>query len=197
MKTHIYWAILFAFILGISAIAEEEIDLFSGNFVPNQIVATNASNTFTTTGVWFINNGQSTLTDSTVFHLVFDDILFDDGAGELEISAGDLNATTVPALLSKPLVYPNPVKFSRGNSHLGYVLNTDVDVRLVIYNMFGHEIFDKTYPKGSSGAAEGVSNRIPITRAELGNDLPSGVYFYLLLANGKDKLGKGKFAVVP
>ncbi|MDA1352912.1 MAG: hypothetical protein O3A01_00395 [bacterium] len=197
MKTRLIWTLLIVFCLGGNTMAEDNIDVFSGNFVPDQAVATNESNTFATTGVWFINNGQSTLTDSTVFHLIFDDIIFDDGAGELELSAGDLNGTVVPALLSEPLVYPNPVKFSRGNSNLGYVLNTDVDVRLVIYNMFGHKIFDKNYPKGASGGAQGISNRIPINEVEMGASLPSGVYFYILLANGKDKLGKGKFAVVP
>ena len=94
-------------------------DVFSGNFVPNQTITTNASNTFATTGIWFINSGENTLNDTTLFQLAFDDILFDDGTGEVAIGASDITTSEAPQFLSKPLVYPSPVKFSRNNAALG------------------------------------------------------------------------------
>jgi hypothetical protein len=173
------------------------IDVFSGVYSGSTPIAVNATSTYAVSGVWFINNGQYSLGDSTMFHLVFDDIIFDDGSGDFSLTAGDLGGEVEPAFLSKPLVYPNPVRFSQGNSQLGYVLNTSVAMRLVIYDIFGHQIYDKSFTKGSNGAAEGKENRIPITEAEMGAKLSSGVYFYLLLTDETNILGRGKFAVVP
>jgi hypothetical protein len=105
-----------------------------------------------------------------------------------------LSATEL-SIINKPLNYPNPFQLSRGTT-IGYKLTQDSDVRLEIYNSFGHRILRKDIMAGASGGSAFQYNRITLTKSDFKYDLPAGVYFYVLTANG-EKIGKGKMAIIP
>lgn len=91
------------------------------------------------------------------------------------------------------LVYPNPVMvFSE--SELGYRLSANAEVELKIYNMRANLVAKRTIPRGGLGAVAGY-NRIPLSLLMAHNNWSGGVYFVLLLANGK-VIGRTKFTVM-
>ncbi|MGC6366636.1 MAG: T9SS type A sorting domain-containing protein [Candidatus Marinamargulisbacteria bacterium] len=89
---------------------------------------------------------------------------------------------------------PNPFKFSQGTT-LVYNLTHAADVQLVMYDVRGQMILNRSFSAGSNG---GNSNRnqVVISQHDFnGFGLSNGVYFYVLITNGK-VLGKGKMAVI-
>ncbi len=96
---------------------------------------------------------------------------------------------------SRPLAYPNPMPFRQGSGVISYSLNQDMEIELRIYNMRGYQVFERSYASGFMGGKAGY-NEIPITISEIGRNLATGLYAYLLFYNG-DVAGKGKFVVIP
>ena len=96
--------------------------------------------------------------------------------------------------VSKPLNYPNPFK-SRTGTHIGYRLSKDADIELKVYTLTGHEICKKSYTSGTEGGRSGY-NTVSFSSTEAGLDLPTDVYIYLLINNGKI-IGRGKMATLP
>jgi hypothetical protein len=111
-------------------------------------------------------------------------------------SLDEESSETVEAkLYGKPLVYPNPLRLSEG-LELGYKLSKDMDIEIRMYDMRSNEIFRNFYPAGSIGGLVGY-NSITLTTADFDHyDFPSGVYFFILINQGK-VVGKGKFGVRP
>ena len=105
------------------------------------------------------------------------------------------NASLAAAVTGTPSVYPNPFRFS-DNPQFGYFLSKDLPIEIRIYDMKAHEVFRGNYTQGTPGGGAGY-NRIYITRDNFhGRDLASGVYFFLIINEGK-VLAKGKFVVKP
>lgn len=112
--------------------------------------------------------------------------------GEIEIQSTDLEPKIIGLLLN----YPNPVRFrSDQMTRLGYELNQDLDVEIHLYTMMGRRLYKTTIEAGDEGGKQGY-NRVPITESDIGQSLPAGIYFYVVVHNGKI-LGKGKMAVQP
>lgn len=110
---------------------------------------------------------------------------------ELNLEANDANAAIEGKITDPPLMYPNPFRFE-DNPVLGFGLNKPMDVRIVIYDMLANKILDTTHA-GMDGY-----NRIQFTRELFGgHDLSAGIYFYLVLNDEGEVLGKGKAAVIP
>ena len=93
--------------------------------------------------------------------------------------------------------YPNPFS-KRSGTVIGYSIPEDSDVTLKVYNLFGHLIFDETYPAGQDGGkGNPVYNRIVFNERVLPHKaLPAGAYFAFLVVNGK-VVGKTKLGVLP
>lgn len=102
-----------------------------------------------------------------------------------------------PAVIGKALVFPNPFRQnSTSGAELGYRLSKDMDLEIHIYNMFSQNILKRSFNAGVVGARKGY-NKLSINEDTLdGEVLSAGIYFYLLVHNGK-VLSKGKMAVKP
>ena len=89
---------------------------------------------------------------------------------------------------------PNPFKFSQGTT-LVYDLTHAADVQLVMYDVRGHMILNRSFPAGSNGGKTS-RNQVVISQHDFnGFGLSNGVYFYVLITNGR-VLGKGKMALI-
>lgn len=98
-------------------------------------------------------------------------------------------------ILGTPLFYPNPFSISSG-AELGYKLSKNMDLEVRMYDIRANEIFRKTFVSGTYGGISGY-NKVFFDLSTLGRyELPSGIYFFVLINNGK-VLGRGKFAVKP
>jgi hypothetical protein len=100
-----------------------------------------------------------------------------------------------PQLTGRILAYPSPMRFLDGQGEITYSLNGNMDVEMKIYNMFGSLIYQNAFPQGSNGGKQNYNNP-PFTIQEVGQALPAGVYFVVLVTQGK-LLGKGKLAILP
>jgi hypothetical protein len=113
---------------------------------------------------------------------------FSDGSNVTATGEGEARIT------KQPLVYPNPFKQSQG-AKLGYGLAGQIsEIEIQFYDMMANLILKKTFK--DQGARQGY-NLIDINLETFdGYALSAGVYFYLIINNGK-VLGKGKVAVIP
>jgi hypothetical protein len=96
--------------------------------------------------------------------------------------------------------FPNPFSLSSG-AELGYELPRDMDIELRIYNMMGNQVYRAEYPAGTNGGLgrgvnRNVYNRIPFNQSTFSAPLSSGIYFFVLMSDGKVEC-KGKFAIKP
>ena len=77
---------------------------------------------------------------------------------------------------------------------IGYRLNTNTDIKISFFNMFGYKLASLSFDKGLDGGSKGY-NKIEVNLSTFNNnDLPTGVYFYIISANGK-ALAKGKMVI--
>jgi hypothetical protein len=107
----------------------------------------------------------------------------------------EIDEMTESSVQGKVLNYPNPFKSDRGTT-VGYVLSKSMDVELKIFDMMGNLLTSIEKPAGALGGLRGL-NKIAVNSQNFGGTLLSaGVYFYLLMSDGKI-LGKGKMAVIP
>jgi hypothetical protein len=139
--------------------------------------------------------GQSTRNLIVLNYVIGGDIIATDGTPLSDID--DIEGSNVaPSLTLPALFYPNPFRLEDG-ADLGYRLSRgDMDISIRMYDMRGNQIFRKDIAAGEPGAVFGY-NHVPFNRSVLGHsNLPSGVYFYIIMNDGK-VLGKGKVAVKP
>ena len=113
---------------------------------------------------------------------------FSDGSNIASTGSGEAKVT------KQPLVYPNPFRQKDG-AKLGYGLAGEInEIEIQFYDMMANLILKKTFK--DQGARQGY-NLIDINLETFdGYSLSAGVYFYLIINNGK-VLAKGKVAVIP
>ena len=107
------------------------------------------------------------------------------------------------AIKGEPLNYPNPCRLGKEGTTIGYYLTKPANMELRVYDTGFMEIYRQEFLLGENGGRGSTIdtptsyNRIAITAAELGtSDVPAGIYYYVLLSDGKI-LGKGKIAALP
>jgi hypothetical protein len=104
--------------------------------------------------------------------------------------------TVEPKVLGRALFYPNPFKQSQKGT-LGYRLSKDMDVEVHIYDMKANRIFKNTFFAGAQGGREGYNKlHLDLDTFPESYKLSAGVYFYLLVHEGK-VLSKGKVGIIP
>lgn len=125
--------------------------------------------------------------------------IYDKNWDPLRGLTGDSSQNTQLALA--PLFYPSPFRITEGSNL--YLKFSDPDasgeIELRIYDMRANEIYR------AQKSAMGHHLRFKFSNDELGHtNMPAGVYFFLVLHNGKVLTtaggaiaGKGKFAILP
>ncbi|NBV41504.1 hypothetical protein EBR96_01880 [bacterium] len=104
--------------------------------------------------------------------------------------------TASTALLQGDIVnFPNPFRMSTG-THIGYWLNQDADVELRFYTSAGVEVYRSVISAGTVSGGSAGYNKVPLNESIVGKTWSAGIYYYLLMNNGK-VIGKGKLAVKP
>ncbi len=105
-------------------------------------------------------------------------------------------------VLGSPLCYPSPFRPAYG-TELRFTMNRDAEVQIRIYDMAATQVYQGNFPKGgvfspSPSDRLGVLgiNSLKISQALLGSDMSAGVYFVLIMSDGKI-LAKTKVAVIP
>ncbi len=101
-----------------------------------------------------------------------------------EVVASILNA---PGLVGRVLNYPNPFK-AGASTEVQFELNQPMLVDVKVYDQFGSRVYSE-----SQNADSGVT-KWTFNRAMTGGHLSAGVYYILILNNGK-VLGKCKMLV--
>ena len=115
----------------------------------------------------------------------------------LQFDAMTIESAIVPAKMDGiPLVYPNPFRFS-DTPKICYRLTANMNIQFRFFNMLGHALSTREILAGLEGGAKGY-NRLPITASDLGGEMGSGIYFYLVFnSDTKELLGKGSLALKP
>jgi len=107
-----------------------------------------------------------------------------------DVSISFEQAVTPSLVVRAPLNYPNPFNLRTGTT-IGYRLNTDADIEIKFFDMFGVNIKTLRINKGQEGGRK-YYNRVTIDHTTFGGyPLSTGPYFYLIISNGKI-LGKGR-----
>ena len=110
-------------------------------------------------------------------------------------NTSELTDATKVAMEGKLLNFPNPFPAKTGTT-IGYFLSKNMNIELKIFDMMGNLVSSIEKPAGSLGGMQGM-NKVSIGSSNFEEMLLSaGVYFYLLIHDGK-VLGKGKMAVIP
>jgi hypothetical protein len=94
------------------------------------------------------------------------------------------NEIIVPRLIGRALPYPNPMNFNKGGGEIGYLLSTDMNMELRVYDMGLNLVYQQKYIGGFEGAHSGY-NKVPFNEIVVGYPLATGVYFYILIYEGK------------
>lgn len=128
------------------------------------------------------------------------------GVSEIVDPLADVESNFRPAY-----VFPSPFAL-RDGAHLGYDLAESMDIELRIYNAMGHQLVRRSYAageeggkgnndprfsnKGTVGLTNTAYNKIPLNYELFNYNISAGIYFFVLLNDGK-VVYKGKFAVKP
>ena len=133
---------------------------------------------------------------SPLFLKTYGWLFYDSAEYRAYLMSMDSDEDASPTFVRAPLVYPSPLVMSENDGVLAYELNKAMDLEFRLYDMFGYELLKQNFEKWGVGAKKGYQE-IPFNRAFFKNkSLPTGVYFFVFLHNGK-VVAKGKFAVVP
>ena len=112
-----------------------------------------------------------------------------------------------------PLPFPNPFsltrvmdsKFGQTGSVIGFTSDKAIsgDITVMIYDMFGNRVMQRVYGEGAMRVRETRADdkgnkftQLTVNKSMLEYDAPSGVYLYVVQAEGK-RIGKGKMLIVP
>ena len=109
--------------------------------------------------------------------------------------ANQIKVFEAPALSSRILAYPSPMKFSAGEGKITYRLNNNMKITMKIYDIQGNLVYDHEYNTGSNGGKNDY-NDPAFTINEVGQPLSAGVYIVLLFNEGT-LIGKSKMAIIP
>lgn len=111
-----------------------------------------------------------------------------------ELTGESLDDTEPVRIIGQTLSYPNPMSWSKQNGIIGYELNKSSDIEIFVFDMRGIRIFH-TYIKADDIGGRSGYNRVPFRLSNIGRELPTGVYKYVVMADG-DVLGYSKMGVI-
>ncbi len=214
-KINVLYSILICLTLSLSSFAKVTVSSYDVNSAINastsqptqvensNVIATSTNKKLDVLGFWFVNSGLSYSDDVVVMRVAFNNFLFDSADGSVAVDDINMLADSKFELLSDPLFYPNPFRFSNTNTKTGsaggtlyYQLSNPMDIEIQMYDIFGHRIFKKECSANGECGRAGP-NQITFNKQQLnGFEMSAGVYFYIFIYEGK-VIGRGKVAVVP
>ncbi|MDI6731241.1 MAG: PKD domain-containing protein [Candidatus Margulisbacteria bacterium] len=131
-----------------------------------------------------------------------------EGTHSLTINAKDNSGTTgtvtysglqvsnTVAVSGIPMNYPNPFKpVSAQTTTIKYTLTADGDIKVLIFDITGKQIWSNLYASGSEGGKAGANYVTYDGKNAFGSALGNGVYHYFIINNG-NVIGRGQIAVV-
>ena len=101
-----------------------------------------------------------------------------------------------PLIYGDILFYPNPFRLKTGAT-LAYTLNTLTNVNIQIFDIFGHQVYERYLLAGMDGAKMETNRLIFDENVFNRYDVPAGIYFLFLFDDNNQLIGKTKFAIVP
>ena len=154
-------------------------------------------------GIWYSANQFSSDSSVQPIGIIISEPNYTNIAGSSMLNPL-MSSSDSPFLLSKPLVYPNPFSFKKGGE-IRYRLGANMNLKLLIYNMYGKKILEENLEAGSLAATNARVSSIKIDQSLFGGkSLSTGVYFFYILKDGEilssedgSIIAKGKMAVVP
>ena len=97
-------------------------------------------------------------------------------------------------VLTTPMNYPNPFKPSTAGTTLRYVLSTNADIEIQIFDLAGRQVTKLTYASGAVGGSAGENEVTWDGKYHGGAVLGNGAYLYVITSGGK-VLEKGEMAI--
>ncbi len=113
----------------------------------------------------------------------------------LEENKKQVESAIEAKVIGKALMVPNPAR-QIDEPRLYYVLSKNMNIEFRLYDMMARLLFSTTFASGSDGGREGVNWLKIGPNSFEGFAMPAGVYFFLLMHEGK-VLAKGKVAMIP
>jgi hypothetical protein len=99
-------------------------------------------------------------------------------------------------VIGDPLNYPNPFAPLKGEkTAVSYVLTTDADITILIYNIVGSAVWKRNFPAFEEGGKAGYNEVIWNGRSDFSEVLGNGVYFYRIVHKG-NIIGKGRCTIL-
>ena len=94
------------------------------------------------------------------------------------------------------LFYPNPFRLETG-ARVQYWLNEPANINILIYDMFGRQVFRRSLIKGMKGARYKTNTLILDAAVFNYYNVSAGVYFLYIFDENNALIGKSKFAIIP
>ncbi|HVN67814.1 MAG TPA: hypothetical protein VMT55_05525, partial [Candidatus Sulfotelmatobacter sp.] len=118
-----------------------------------------------------------------------------DGLGSgTTISARGLKVFGALAVIGRPMNYPNPFKPSVQPTTINYKLSVSADVKFVICDLAGRQVYNQLFLSGTPGGTAGENEPTWNGRNFNGQIVGNGVYVYFITSGGK-VLGSGEISI--
>jgi FlgD Ig-like domain len=107
-----------------------------------------------------------------------------------------LQGSGLLSITSKPKNVPNPFRPKQGEgTTIMYSLSTDTSTKLIIYDITGKAVWQKSFNPGDEGGKSGVNNVYWDGKNDFGEYVSNGAYIYLITSSNK-VISKGQMAVM-
>jgi len=111
-------------------------------------------------------------------------------------SIKQLKSSGILSITSRPKNVPNPFRPRHGEgTTIIYNLSNDTDTKLIIYDITGRAIWQKSFNPGAEGGKAGQNNVFWDGKNDFGEYVGNGVYIYIITSSSKI-LSKGQMAVM-
>ncbi len=107
-----------------------------------------------------------------------------------------LKHTGILSITSRPKNVPNPFRPRHGEgTTIMYTLSSDTGTKLIIYDITGKAVCQKSFDPGEEGGKAGLNNVYWDGKNDFGEYVSNGAYIYLITSSSKI-LSKGQMAVM-
>jgi len=93
-----------------------------------------------------------------------------------KISSVKIEVSVVAPILGQVSNYPNPFKAGAENTNISYLMDTNQNVKITIYNLFGDLVFNTSINAGSPGATAGMNTFVWNGKNNKGQVVGNGGY---------------------
>ena len=110
--------------------------------------------------------------------------------------SSSMSITYATSITTKPKVVPNPFRPGHGEgTRIIYNLTNNPPIKIIIYDMTGKAVWQKTYNPGENGAKVGLNDPYWDGKTNFEEYASNGVYIFIITADNK-VLAKGQMAII-